>query len=130
MHMMEHLQRFFEEMDEFVYISDIKTHQLVYMNRRMRASLGYQRPEDYAGKLCYKVLQGSAQPCAFCNNHQLKEGQFLSWVHKNPVFNKRYLIKDSLLTTGTAATGLRLPWMWTLRSCATHLITMLAAKPF
>ena len=100
MHMMEHLQRFFEEMDEFVYISDIKTHQLVYMNRRMRASLGYQRSEDYAGKLCYKVLQGSAQPCAFCNNHQLKEGQFLSWVHKNPVFNKRYLIKDSLLTDG------------------------------
>ena len=96
--MMEHLQRFFEEMDEFVYISDTQTHQLVYMNRRMRESLGYQRPEDYMGKLCYEVLQGSAHPCAFCNNQQLKEGQFLSWVHKNPVFNKRYLVKDSLLT--------------------------------
>ena len=96
--MMEHLQRFFEEMDEFVYISDTQTHQLVYMNRRMRESLGYQRPEDYMGKLCYEVLQGSARPCAFCNNQQLKEGQFLSWVHKNPVFNKRYLVKDSLLT--------------------------------
>ncbi len=96
--MMEHLQRFFEEMDEFVYISDTQTHQLVYMNRRMRESLGYQRPEDYTGKLCYEVLQGSAHPCAFCNNQQLKEGQFLSWVHKNPVFNKRYLVKDSLLT--------------------------------
>lgn len=43
-------------------------------------------------------MQGSTQPCAFCNNHQLKEQHFLSWVHKNPVFNKRYLIKDSLLT--------------------------------
>lgn len=96
--MMEHLQRFFEEMDEFVYISDTQTHQLVYMNRRMRESLGYQRPEDYMGKLCYEVLQGSARPCAFCNNQQLKVGQFLSWVHKNPVFNKRYLVKDSLLT--------------------------------
>lgn len=96
--MMEHLQRFIEEMDEFVYISDTQTHQLVYMNRRMRESLGYQRPEDYMGKLCYEVLQGSAHPCAFCNNQQLKEGQFLSWVHKNPVFNKRYLVKDSLLT--------------------------------
>ena len=98
MHMMEHLQRFFEEMDEFVYISDIKTHQLVYMNRRLRESLGYQQTADYAGKRCYEVLQGSTQPCAFCNNHQLKEQHFLSWVHKNPVFNKRYLIKDSLLT--------------------------------
>lgn len=50
MHMMEHLQPFFEEMDEFVYISDIKTHQLVYMNRRLRESLGYQQTADYAGK--------------------------------------------------------------------------------
>lgn len=95
--MMEHLQSFFEEMDEFVYISDLETHQLVYMNRRLRESLNCGPAEDYTKKRCYEVLQGTDRPCAFCNDNQLKAGQFLSWIHKNPVFNKRYLIKDSLL---------------------------------
>lgn len=95
--MMEHLRSFFEEMDEFVYISDLETHQLVYMNRRLRESLNCGPAEDYTKKRCYEVLQGTDRPCAFCNDNQLKAGQFLSWIHKNPVFNKRYLIKDSLL---------------------------------
>lgn len=94
---MEHLWDFFEEMDEFVYVTDIETNQLVYMNRMLRESLGYECEGDYTGKLCYQVLQGSGEPCAFCNNQHLREGQFLSWIHKNPVFNKRYLIKDSLI---------------------------------
>lgn len=88
---------FFEKLDEMVYVSDIDTYQLIYMNKHLRDSLGYSADEEYVGKLCYKVLQGMDAPCAFCTNCRLKEGEFVSWTHKNPVLNKRVLLKDSLI---------------------------------
>lgn len=95
-----HLLSFFEDLDEMVYVSDLETHELLYMNRHLRESLGYGKDEDYKGKKCYQVLQGSDSPCVFCTNRSLEEGRFLSWTHKNPVLNKRYLIKDTLVHSG------------------------------
>lgn len=95
---MEKIWEFFEKLDEMVYVSDIETHQIVYMNQRLRDALGYSTQEEYVGKMCYQVLQGSDAPCAFCNNQQLRPGEFLSWTHSNPVLNKRFLIKDSLVS--------------------------------
>ena len=95
---MEFFLDFFEELDEMVYVADLETHELMYMNRHLRRSLGYERHEEYMGKLCYEVLQGGEMPCAFCTNRDLKPGKFVSWVHKNPVLAKRYLIKDSLIS--------------------------------
>ncbi len=92
---MEKIWEFFEKLDEMVYVSDIETHQIVYMNQRLRDALGYSTQEEYVGKMCYQVLQGCDAPCAFCNNQQLRPGEFLSWTHSNPVLNKRFLIKDS-----------------------------------
>ena len=71
---MSRMWSFFENLDEMVYVSDIETHELVYMNRHLRESLGYQTPEEYVGKMCYTVLQGSSRPCHFCTNCQLQEG--------------------------------------------------------
>ena len=76
--MMKHVWEFFENMDEMVYASDVDTNALVYMNRHLRQALGYQDHDSYQGKMCYKVLQGSESPCAFCNNCALKCGEFLS----------------------------------------------------
>ncbi|MGO5022863.1 bifunctional diguanylate cyclase/phosphodiesterase [Lawsonibacter sp. LCP25S3_G6] len=93
---MEYCSSFFEELDELVYISDLDTHKLIYMNRRLRQSLGYGDSNAYEGKKCYEVLQGRHSPCSFCTNSALQEGKFISWTHKNPVLNKRYLIKDTV----------------------------------
>ena len=95
-----HLVSFFEDLDEMVYISDRETNELLYMNRHLRNSLGYGSGEEYKGKKCYEVLQGGKAPCVFCTNQSLQEGKFLSWTHKNPVLNKRYLIKDTFVTSG------------------------------
>ena len=59
---MRDLLDFFEELDELVYVSDIQNHELVYMNRRLRASLGYADHSDYVGQKCYKVLCASSFP--------------------------------------------------------------------
>lgn len=36
---MEYLLNFFEDLDEMVYISDMETNELVYMNRHLRNAL-------------------------------------------------------------------------------------------
>ena len=94
--MIEMLADFFEEMDEMVYISDVEDYTIVYMNKLLRQSLGYRSPEEYRGRHCHEVLQGISKPCDFCNNSKLQPGQFCSWMHKNPLLGKRFLIKDTL----------------------------------
>ena len=87
---------FFEEFDELVYLADIRSHELLYMNRALRDSLGYRSHTEYRGRKCYEVLQGESSSCTFCTSQKLVErGHVLSWVHSNPILKKRYLIKDS-----------------------------------
>ena len=93
---MNFLLEFFEELDELVYISDQETYEIIYMNRLLRESLGYTHEKEYLGKKCHQVLQGIESPCFFCTNAALEPGQMISWTYKNPVLNKRYLIKDSM----------------------------------
>lgn len=94
---MERIWNFFENIDEMVYVSDADTYELVYMNRHLREALGYSSHDEYKGKKCHQLLQGFQTPCSFCNNHQLQAGQFISWCHKNPVLDTRFLIKDTLI---------------------------------
>ena len=91
---------FFESLDEMVYVTDVETNELVYMNRHLRSALEYRTHEEYRGRKCYEVLQGCEEPCSFCNNAQLRPGEFVSWTHKNPVLNQRFLIKDSMVEMG------------------------------
>lgn len=88
---------YYEKLDEMVYVADIETYEIIYMNEHLRNSLGFNCYDDYKGKKCYKVLQGFDKPCSFCTNNCLKEGEFISWTHKNPILDKRFLIKDSII---------------------------------
>lgn len=99
---------FFEEFDELVCVSDPETYEIVYMNRKLRESLGYQNRATYVGKKCYKVLQGCDEPCSFCTNSVLEKGRVTSWVHSNPVLGKRFLIKNSLVDCGKKSCRLEL----------------------
>ncbi len=95
---MEHLWEFFERLDEMVYVTNIESHELVYMNQHLRSALGFQRHEEYLGKKCHELLQGMDTPCVFCTDDQLREGEFVSWTHQNPVLNKRFLVKDTMIS--------------------------------
>lgn len=88
---------FFEKMDEMVYVTDIETNELIYMNQELRNSMGIHDDKQYIGRMCYEILQGSSSPCEFCTNCRLKNGEFLTWTHMNPVLNKRVLLKDTLV---------------------------------
>ena len=56
---MEFPWEFFEELGDMVYVSDVETNTLVYMNAYLRNALGYHSHEEYVGKKCYCVLQGN-----------------------------------------------------------------------
>ncbi len=87
---------FYENLNEIVYVSDVDTYELVYMNRRAREIYGITSQEELKGKMCYEVLQGCSSPCAMCTNRFLKEGEFYEWNYYNPIVHRTFSLKDSL----------------------------------
>ena len=94
---MSKVWEFFENMNEYVYVSDMETYDLIYMNRKMRETFHFELPEKYQGKKCYEVLQNNSSPCAICNNKHLKPGEFYEWKHYNPLIDKYLMIKDTVI---------------------------------
>ncbi len=93
----EKIWGFFENLNEFVYVSDIDSHELIYMNRKLLEMQGFSSLEDIAGKKCYEVLQNCSEPCAICNNHELREGYFKEWKCYNPILGKHLELKDTMI---------------------------------
>lgn len=83
-----------EEMSELIYIVDISSYELLYMNKAGKASFGIN---DIIGKKCYHVLHGLDHPCDFCNNKQLKEEAYCTWENTNIKTQRHYLLKDRLM---------------------------------
>lgn len=87
----------YENLNEAVFVSDVDTDELIYMNRLAREQYGFQAVEEVRGKKCHEVLKGCA--CAFgaCNKNRLHSGQFEEWKYYNSVLGKHYSIKDTLI---------------------------------
>lgn len=89
--------QFFENLNECVYVADMETYELVYMNKKTLSLYGIDSLEDIKGKKCYEVLQKISIPCGMCNNQKLSVGNFIEWYYYNPVIDKYYMLKDTLL---------------------------------
>lgn len=88
---------FYEEMNEIVYVADLESHELVYMNRLARELYGFLSPEEIKGKKCYEVISDSLNPCAVCNCEKLEQGRFLEETCYRPVIGKKLLLKNTVL---------------------------------
>ncbi len=80
-----------------VYVSDLNTYEVLYLNEMGRKTINAKSEEDYLGKKCYKVLQGHDEPCEFCTNHLLKEDEYYEWSFHNPILDTSFLLKDKLI---------------------------------
>lgn len=89
--------QFFETMDEMVYVSDMETNEIVYLNAHLRKNLGIKDGEDYSGQKCHTLIQGKSVPCDFCNNSRLEPGKFVSWIHSNPILKKTVRVKNTVI---------------------------------
>lgn len=91
------LWEIYEELREIVYVIDMDTYELVYMNRHAREIYGIQTLEDINGKKCYEALGSSSAPCAICDNKRLRSGYFLETVRYNPFVGKKLALKDTVI---------------------------------
>ena len=89
--------KFYETLDDAVYVCDMETYDLEYMNRRCLQDCGLTSMDEVKGRKCYEVLQKCSSPCAICTNKYLKPGHFYEWKYSNPVLKKTYLLKDTMI---------------------------------
>ena len=88
---------FYEELNEIVYVADMDSHELVYMNRLARELYGMRSLEEIKGKKCHEVISDSLNPCAVCNDKRLEPGKFLEEVCYRPVIGKKLMLKNTIL---------------------------------
>lgn len=94
---MSKIWEFFDTMDELVYVADINSHELIYMNQKTLRTYGFHSLEEIAHKKCYEVLQNCSTPCSMCNNHKLKQGSFMEWWYYNPLLERQVMLKDTIV---------------------------------
>lgn len=67
------LDRIMNQMNAGVYITDVDTDEILFMNSGMKKQFGLVEPE---GKICWQVLQkGMSGRCPFCPVPRLLRGR-------------------------------------------------------
>ncbi|WP_331512738.1 response regulator [Enterocloster lavalensis] len=79
-----------------VYISDMDTYELLYLNRNFCETMG-KPAGQMLGSKCYEVIQGRNTPCPFCTNDKLHEDKDYDWEFDNPVLQKTFMIKNRMI---------------------------------
>lgn len=87
----------FENLNEFVYVSDVDSYELIYMNKKLLKLYGLYSLEQIAGKKCYEVFQNSSWPCTICTNHELSLGSFKEWKYYSPILGRHLMLKDTMI---------------------------------
>lgn len=87
-----------DSLDAMVYVADMQTHEIIYINRQIREIFG-----DINEKICWQVLQvGQTGPCSFCTNNRLldqdsKPVDPVIWEYRNTVDGKWYQCRDQAI---------------------------------
>ncbi|SDW03509.1 GGDEF domain-containing protein [Marinobacter mobilis] len=92
------LQTILDSLDALVYVSDLETYELLYLN-----AYGRQLWGEPQGRKCWQVLQaGQAGPCSFCTNDRLVDDQghptgVYVWEFQNTDNQRWYQCRDLAL---------------------------------
>ncbi len=80
-----------------IYVSDMETYEIFYMNDHMKTSFG----NDYIGRLCWEVFRNADGPCDHCTNPVLLDdsqpAEIRVWEGENPKTGKTYLNHDQAM---------------------------------
>lgn len=79
-----------------VYISDMDTYELLYVNKQSCNTL-QASANEVLGRKCYEVIQGRTSPCPFCTNSYLKKDEVYEWEFYNNMLNRTFMIKNRML---------------------------------
>ncbi len=81
--------------DADVYVADMDTCEILFMNEHMRDSFGH----DLVGKICWDVFRGESGPCGHCTNDKLVDADgnpigVYVWEGQNPITGNWYMNYD------------------------------------
>ena len=94
---MGNLWGFFENINEIVYVADIETHELVYMNKKAMDVFGIGSLAEAKGQPCYRILRNGAVPCAFCGSCAAHQSYYeQQYYHQH--LNRHFLLRSAILT--------------------------------
>ncbi len=94
---MNNLWEIYENMQEYVYVTDIDTFEVVYANRYARERIGVNSMDALKGQKCYHAIRHCESKCSICTNDQLKPGAFHEWRYYDAMLGKTFLMKDTLI---------------------------------
>lgn len=92
----ETLQAIFDNLDMLIYVADVETYEILFVNAYTRQEFG-----DVEGQPCWQALQeGQTGPCDFCNSDRLIEGGqptgIHTWEFQNTTTGRWYHIQDQV----------------------------------
>lgn len=93
----QQLETVLNKLDVMVYVADISTHELLFVNQYAIDAIG-EVPQP--GEKCWEFLQqGQTEPCRFCTNDCLLDdqgnpGQVVVWEFQNTVNQRWYECRD------------------------------------
>ena len=84
-----------DSIDAAIYAADMKTHEILFVNKTTRDTFG----RDLVGDICWKSFRNESGPCRDCNNNQLLDDSgmptgVISWEGRNPITGKWYINYD------------------------------------
>ena len=94
---MKELKQFFENYADIVYITEISTNKVVFLNKAGREALHLTSDDQYLGQKCYKTFYGYDLPCANCTNERLQENMFYDWSVINERLATTFLVRDTMI---------------------------------
>jgi PAS domain S-box-containing protein len=96
--MKNYLSEILDNLDVIVYVADLKTYELLYINEYTRKLFG-----DIEGNICWQSLQkGQDGPCSFCTNDRIvnsegKPAGIYHWEFQNTVTGQWFDIRDTAI---------------------------------
>jgi len=93
------LEAIFNNLDSSIYISDMKSYEILFMNNHMKELFG----EDLTGNICWKSIHNNQDgPCEFCTNNKLTDADGNStepyiWEFYNQKLRKWYELHDMVV---------------------------------
>lgn len=85
----------FDVLEERIFIIDVHTFELLFMNRVARQKFHLDR-KDYQGRKCYEVLRRRDAPCMDCGGAGIRNGT-CRWNTYNPIFNEYHQLTDTFI---------------------------------
>ena len=88
-----------DSIDADVYVSDMQTYEILFMNQHMKDSFA----SDFTGKVCFEVFREERKVCQHCKIDTLldADGQpngVYSWECQNPITRKWYINYDRAIS--------------------------------